>query len=210
MKIKKFTFNPFQENTYVLYDESNEAIIVDPGCFNSLEEKELSTFISEKSLIPVKLVNTHAHIDHVLGNKFVADKYKIGLELYQSEYPMLKMAKTSAELYGVPYNESPEPSNFLKEGDLLKFGTTALEIIFVPGHAPDHLVFLNKSQKILIGGDTLFKGSIGRTDLPGGNHDQLIENIKKKLFSLDQEVIVYSGHGDETTIGEEKANNPFF
>lgn len=210
MKIKKFTFNPFQENTYLLYDESKEAIIVDPGCFNSSEEKLLSTFISENKLAPVKLVNTHAHIDHVLGNKFVADKYQIGLELYQSEYPMLKMAKTSADLYGVPYNESPEPSAFLKEGELLKFGSTELEIMYVPGHAPDHLVFLNKDQNVLIAGDTLFKGSIGRTDLPGGNHEQLIENIKKKLFTLDGKVVVYSGHGDETTIGEEKASNPFF
>ena len=210
MEIKKFTFNPFQENTYVLYDESKEAIIVDPGCFNSSEEKQLTNFISENNLTPVKLVNTHAHIDHVLGNKFVADKYQIGLALYDSEYPMLKMAKTSADLYGVPYNESPEPSEFLKEGELLKFGNTALEIIFVPGHAPDHLVFLNTSQNLLIAGDTLFKGSIGRTDLPGGNHEQLIDNIKEKLFTMDREVVVYSGHGDETTIGEEKANNPFF
>jgi glyoxylase-like metal-dependent hydrolase (beta-lactamase superfamily II) len=210
MKIKKFTFNPFQENTYVLYDESKEAIIVDPGCFNSSEEKELAEFISINELKPIKLINTHAHIDHVLGNKFVADKYKVGLELYQSEYPMLKMAKTSADLYGVPYNESPEPSSYLKEGDQIIFGKTTLEVIFVPGHAPDHLVFLNKSQQLLIGGDTLFKGSIGRTDLPGGNHDELLENIRKKLFTLDESIVVYSGHGEETTIGEEKKSNPFF
>ena len=210
MEIKKFTFNPFQENTYVLYDETKEAIIVDPGCFNSSEEKQLSAFISDKELTPVKLVNTHAHVDHVLGNKFIANNYQIGLELYNSEYPMLKMAKTSADLYGVPYNESPEPSAFLKEGDLLKFGSTELEILYVPGHAPDHLVFLNRSQKLLIAGDTLFKGSIGRTDLPGGNHEQLLDNIRKKLFTMDSEVVVYSGHGNETTIGEEKANNPFF
>ena len=210
MEIKKFTFNPFQENTYILYDESKEAIIVDPGCFNSSEEKQLSNFISENNLTPIKLVNTHAHIDHVLGNKFVADRYQVGLELYASDYPMLKMAKTSADLYGVPYNESPEPNAFLKEGELLEFGNTALEIIFIPGHAPDHLVFLHSSQKVLIAGDTLFKGSIGRTDLPGGNHEQLIDNIKEKLFTMDGEVVVYSGHGDETTIGEEKVNNPFF
>lgn len=210
MKIKKFTFNPFQENTYLLYDETKETIIIDPGCFNSDEEAILNEYISENNLNPVRLINTHAHIDHVLGNKFVATKYKLGLELYQSDYPMLEMAKTSADLYGVPYKESPEPSAFLKEGELLKFGTTELEIIYVPGHAPDHLVFLNRDQNVLIAGDTLFKRSIGRTDLPGGNHEQLIDNIKKKLFTLDGKVIVYSGHGDETTIGEEKENNPFF
>ena len=210
MEIKKFTFNPFQENTYLLFDETKEAIIIDPGCFNSTEEAILEEYIFENKLKPVRLLNTHAHIDHVLGNKFVADKYELGLELYQSEYPMLEMAKTSADLYGVPYNESPEPSSYLKEGDQITFGKTTLEVIFVPGHAPDHLVFLNKSQQLLIGGDTLFRGSIGRTDLPGGNHDELLDNIRKKLFTLNEAIVVYSGHGEETTIGEEKKSNPFF
>ncbi len=210
MKIKKFTFNPFQENTYILYNKNKDAIIVDPGCFDQSEENELLKFVEENGLIPIRVINTHAHIDHVLGNQFVVNQFNIELSLFQSEYPMLEMAKTSAELYGVPYKESPEPHSFLKEGDQLVFGETTLKILFVPGHAPDHIVLLNEKDKTLIGGDVLFKGSIGRTDLPGGNHEQLLKNIKEKIFTLDESITVYSGHGEETTIGFEKRNNPFF
>lgn len=208
--VKKFTFNPFQENSYIIYNDTKECIIVDPGCFNHSEEQELESFISNKKLIPKHLINTHAHIDHVLGNDFVSKKYSLGLSIYKSEYPMLEMAIRSAEMYGIPYNHSPEPSYFLNEGDIIKFGSTSFSILFVPGHSPDHIVLLNKDEKILIGGDVLFNGSIGRTDLPGGNHDELLKNIRTKLFSLDEKIIVYSGHGDETTIGKEKNSNPFF
>jgi len=210
IQIKKFTFNPFQENTYLLYDDTKECIIVDPGCFNKSEREELVSFIQSNGLKPIKLLNTHAHIDHVLGNSFVAEKYNLGLELYNSELNMLELAATSAKLYGVPYDGSPEPSNFLKEGDQIEFGNSVLDVLFVPGHAPDHLVFLNDNQKFLIGGDVLFKGSIGRTDLPGGNHDQLLNNIREKIFVLDGAITVYSGHGEETTIEAEVRTNPFF
>jgi glyoxylase-like metal-dependent hydrolase (beta-lactamase superfamily II) len=210
IEVKKFTFNPFQENTYVLSDDSAECVIIDPGCFNGSEQRELSSYVAEAGLRPVRLLNTHAHIDHVLGNKFVAETYGLSPEMYQSEYDMLEMAKASSALYGIPYDESPMPLSWLKEGDVLEFGTSSLEVLFVPGHAPDHVVFFNKQEKLLIGGDVLFRGSIGRTDLPGGNHQQLLDNIKTILFPLDDDVVVYSGHGDETTIGEERRNNPFF
>lgn len=208
--IKKFTFNPFQENTYLLYDDTKECIIVDPGCFNSSEQNTISDFIEENDLIPVKLLNTHAHIDHVLGNKYIANKYDLGLELYQSEHPMLDYAKASAQMYNIPYDESPEPSSYIKENDVIEFGDSSLKVLYVPGHAPDHIVFLHEEQQFLIGGDVLFKRSIGRTDLPGGNHDQLIQNIKEKIFVLSPSIKVYSGHGEETTIGEEIQLNPFF
>lgn len=209
IQIKKFTFNPFQENTYLLFDERGNTLIIDPGCMEVFEQQELSKFIEENKLIPKKLLNTHAHIDHILGNKYVMDNYKIDLYLYQSSYDMFQLAKDSAKLYGIPYDESPEASHFLKEGDKIELGEGELEVIFVPGHAPDHLVFLNRKQQWMIGGDTLFKRSIGRTDLPGGNHDDLIKNIKEKLLVLDEATVVYSGHGPETTIGEEKKHNPF-
>lgn len=210
IQVKKFTFNPFQENSYILYDNTKECIVVDPGCFNASEEEEIVHFIEENKLTPTQLINTHAHIDHVLGNSFICRKFNIGLYLYSSEIPMLEMAKRSSEVYGIPYNPSPEPSGFLEEGDQITFGESTLNIIFVPGHAPDHIALLNQEQKILIGGDILFKGSIGRTDLPGGNHNQLISGIREKIFTLDEDIVIYSGHGSETTIGEEKRTNPFF
>ena len=210
MKIKKFTFNPFQENTYVLSDESKECIIFDPGCFNVTEQEELSDYIKQENLRPVRLICTHAHIDHVLGNHFVAGAFNLGVEIFRSEYDMLALAERSAEVYGIPYTPSPEPSSYIADGELIQFGNSSLKAIHVPGHAPDHLIFVNEEENILIGGDVLFKGSIGRTDLPGGNHHQLIDNIENIVFKLKEELVVYSGHGPETTVGEEKRTNPFF
>lgn len=210
IKIKKFTFNPFQENSYLLINEQKECIVVDPGCFDRREEDEFSSYIEEHELTPTMLINTHAHIDHVLGNHFVCRQYGLGLSIFQSEYPMLEMAMRSSEIYGIPYTPSPEPQSFLKEGDQIPFGNTHLSVLHVPGHAPDHIVLLNEEENFLIGGDVLFKRSIGRTDLPGGNHDDLLHNIRTKIFPLKESIVVYSGHGPETTIGEEKQLNPFF
>lgn len=210
IRIKKFTFNPFQENSYLLSNQQNECIIVDPGCYNSREEEELVSYIEENQLTPIKLINTHFHIDHVLGNHFVANKYNLKICAYQSEINMVEMAIRSSQLYGIPYKNSPEPEEFLKEGDTIQFGESELGILFIPGHAPDHIVLICEDEDFMIGGDVLFKGSIGRTDLPGGNHDDLIENIKSKIFTQKESIVVYSGHGEETTIGEEKRTNPFF
>ena len=210
IQIKKFTFNPFQENTYLLINENNECIVVDPGCFSSTEENELSTYITENKLTPIRLINTHFHIDHVLGNLFVSTTYKLPVTAYQSEIDMVAMAERSAELYGIPYKASPKPTEFLQEGDSIHFGDAELKILFIPGHAPDHIVLVCEKEDFMIGGDVLFKGSIGRTDLPGGNHHDLIDNIENKIFTLPGSIKVYSGHGQETTIGEEKMTNPFF
>lgn len=210
MFVKSFTFNPFQENTYVLSDDTKSCIIVDPGCYNFQEQEELLYYIESNGLNPVKLVNTHAHIDHVFGNNFVSKKFNLELELHRLDIPVLNAAEMSATKYGLNYTKSPEATVFLKEGDQMTFGETELDIMHIPGHAPGHVVFYHKESKVIIGGDVLFRGSIGRTDLPGGNHDDLIKNIKEKLFVLDGEIEVFSGHGPSTTIGFERDNNPFF
>ena len=210
IQIKKFTFNPFQENSYLLINEKEECIVVDPGCFNSSEEKTLTNYIQDQGLTPIKLINTHFHIDHVLGNDFVSKTYNLPITAYKSQIDMVAMALRSAEMYRIPYKPSPEPTEFLEEGDSINFGDSNLKVLFVPGHAPDHIVLFSEEENIMIGGDVLFKGSIGRTDLPGGNHHDLIDNIENKIFTLPETIKVYSGHGPETTIGEEKRTNPFF
>jgi hydroxyacylglutathione hydrolase len=209
IQIKQFTFNAFQENTYVLYDETGSCIIVDPGCYEKAEELELEDFIATHQLRPEKLLNTHCHVDHVLGNKFVKERYGLKLSTSKQEEEVLRSVKLYAPLYGfVKYAES-EVDEYIAEGDLIRFGNSTFEILFVPGHAPGHLAFVNKEQKVCIGGDVLFADSIGRTDLPGGDFDTLIRSIHTKLFALADATVVYPGHGPETTIGKEKRTNPF-
>ncbi len=207
--IQSFTFNPFQENTYLLYDESKQCLIIDPGCSNSAERKQLIDFVEEKSLLPVRLLNTHCHIDHILGNKFVSDTYKLDLEANKNDLRTLEAGRVSAEIFGIEYEESPLPKVFLEEGDVIQIGESQLEIAFTPGHSAGSICFYNRQQKFIIGGDVLFYQSIGRTDLPGGNHAQLLESIRTKLFTLPDDFTVYPGHGPSTTIGFEKMHNPF-
>lgn len=210
IKIQSFTFNGFKENTYVLFDESKKCIIIDPGCYEQNEKLELERFIVDNELEPVKLINTHCHIDHVLGNRFVAEKWSLDLEMHELDLPTLHSVKDYCQLYGFHnYEEIPEPSTFLKEGDKIHFGNSSLDVLFTPGHAPGHIVLHSKEQHFVIGGDVLFQMSIGRTDLPGGDYDTLINSIKDKLLPLDEQTKVYSGHGPSTTIGYEKTNNPF-
>lgn len=209
IKIKSFTFNPFMENSYVLYDETKECIIIDPGCYEAHEQQELKSFIEEQELKVVKLVNTHCHIDHVLGNAFVKDTYQVPLILHRIEEEVLRAVKVYAPQYGFAQYQETQADEFLEEGDTLSFGQSELEVLFVPGHAPGHIALVNKAQKICLSGDVLFQGSIGRTDLPGGDMDTLLQSIREKLFVLDEETTVYSGHGPTTTIGFEKKHNPF-
>lgn len=207
--INTFTYNGFQENTYVLTDETNEAVIIDPGCYSTTEQTELYNFIKNNNLNPVKLLNTHCHIDHILGNNFVATKFGVELYIHQLDLPTLHATTEYGHLYGFTVDKSPEPAHFLKDGDVVKFGNSTLEVIFTPGHAPGHVVFVNHEQRFVINGDVLFRGSIGRTDLPGGNHQTLIDSIKTKLFTLPDDYVVHTGHGPTTTIGYEKKYNPF-
>ena len=210
MNLAIFTFNPFQENTYVLYDDTKECIIFDPGCFENSEKLELDNFIAANDLKPVRLINTHCHIDHVFGNAFVAKRYGLQLEAHKGEIPVLASCERVGEMYGIPYLEaSPPISKFIEGGDVISFGNTKLEAIFTPGHSPASLSFFCREENILIAGDVLFRESIGRTDLPGGDHDTLIKSIKEKLMILEDDVRVFPGHGPETTIGWEKVRNPF-
>ena len=211
-EVIKLTFNPFQENTYIIYDETKECTIIDPGCYTPAERQMLSDAIREHSLRPVRLINTHCHLDHVFGNQYVADTYGLKLEIHEGELIVLNAAPQSALLYGLAMpNEqlSPPPGSYLKEGEQIKFGNTTLDILFTPGHSPASISFYCEKDRFVIAGDVLFLGSIGRTDLPGGNFDTLIKSIMEQLIPLGDEVIVYSGHGPETSIGYEKVHNPF-
>ncbi|MEP6646729.1 MAG: MBL fold metallo-hydrolase [Saprospiraceae bacterium] len=203
------TFNPFEENTYIIGSEEGNCIIIDPGCSDEMEKKELVRVISDLGLKPVRLLNTHCHIDHILGNSMVAEKYNLGLEIHEGELPVLKAGPVVAGMYGVPYEISPEPSRFLEEGEELILDGIRLKILFTPGHSPASICFYNAEEGWVIGGDVLFYESIGRTDLPGGDHDTLIKSIRKELFTLPDNTIVYPGHGPKTTIGYEKMFNPF-
>lgn len=210
MNIHYFTFNPFQENTYVLYDDTHECIIVDPGCYEPHEEKALKRFIEENGLKPQKLVLTHFHLDHIMGNYFVAKRWGIDLMGHRKGLPTLKMDKTSASMYGFnAYQPSPEPAEFIEHGAIFSFGSTELEVRFVPGHSPGHIALIHHESKSVIGGDVLFQGSIGRTDLPGGDYATLEQSIKEQLYTLPDDYRVYPGHGPATTIGNEKQFNAF-
>ncbi|MDQ8003713.1 MAG: MBL fold metallo-hydrolase [Pedobacter sp.] len=209
ISLKFFTFNPYQENTYVLFDETGECVIIDPGIYEGNEQNKLVNFITEKGLKPVLLLNTHCHIDHVLGNKFVFDQWGLKPQFHKGELPLLHRVVSYAPQMGFQYEVSPEPEIFLEETGTVSFGSSQLELIFAPGHSPAHLCFYAKQENFLIGGDVLFFRSIGRTDLPGGNHQQLIESIKTNVFALPDDCEVFPGHGPSTTIGYEKVNNPF-
>ena len=209
LKIKTFTFNPYQENTYIIYDESSKCAIVDPGMYGENDEKILTNFITENKLKPELLLNTHCHIDHVLGNRFIYDTYGLFPQFHEGELSVLIEVQNYAPQMGFRYDVSPIAETFLPETGKIKIGNDELKLIFAPGHSPAHLCFYSEEQKFLIGGDVLFRNSIGRTDLPGGNHELLLKNIKEKLYILPDEVTVYPGHGPTTTIGFEKATNPF-
>ncbi len=208
--IKTFIFNPFQENTYLLYDESGEAVIIDPGCYAKSEEKQLSTYLEENNLKLKRLLNTHSHIDHILGNRFISEKYKLQVESHQEDEFLIERAKEQAVLFGMQIEAPPTVGKYIDENDTIKFGNSELKIIHAPGHSPGSLVFYNTEQRFMIVGDVLFNQSIGRTDLPGGNLDTLLESIFTKLFPLGDDMKVYSGHGTTTTIGQERISNPFF
>lgn len=209
LKIKAFVFSPIQENTYLLYNDSGDCIIIDPGCYFPEEKDELGAFITQSGLKPVMLLNTHCHLDHVFGNKFIAETYNLTLQLHQKEKQMLDLAPASGLMYEMPFDNYIGEYIYLEEGDTLSLGEDELGVIEAPGHSPGHICFYCAGQNFIIGGDVLFNRSIGRTDLPGGDHQTLINNIRNKLFVLPDETVVYSGHGSATTIGEEKLYNPF-
>ena len=211
MELKAFINNPYQENTYIIYDaQTKDCAIVDPGMYNATEQNTVVNFIKKNALNPVILLNTHCHIDHVLGNKFIYDQYGLKPMFNKGELQLLQAVSSYAPQQGLNYELSPEPETFLPETGQIKLGIGELELLFTPGHSPAHLCFYSKADGFIIGGDALFKGSIGRTDLPGGHHQTLLDSIKNQLFTLPENVEVYPGHGPHTTIGFEKNFNPFF
>ncbi len=207
--IASFVFSPFAENTYVIADPSGECVIIDPGCADADERLELTLYINEYNLRPVRLLNTHCHIDHVFGNRYVAETWKLAPECHQGEVVVLEAAGVFAGAFGVHYDPSPPIGSFLEPGSLVRFGQTVLEVLFTPGHSPASICFYNRRDGYVICGDTLFAGSIGRTDLPGGNAEMLLQSIERELLSLPEQTRLLPGHMNETTVGREQRSNPF-
>ena len=207
--LKSFCFNPFQENTYVLFNDEKTCFIIDPGNYSSDENKVLKDFLNSKNLIPERLLLTHGHIDHILGNRFVFDNFKLLPEVHKDDLFFIERMPQSASLYAINGNASPIPEKFIEAGKNISLGKYELEVFHVPGHSPGSVAFFNRENKLLLSGDVLFNQSIGRSDLPMGNHETLIASITKILLPLGDDVKVYSGHGPSTTIGFEKKNNPF-
>lgn len=213
LNVISYTFNPVSENTYVLYNEQKECCIIDPGCYFPAEREELKTDIEKTGLKPVLLLNTHCHLDHVFGNKFVHDTWKLDLHLHRLEKPVLDFAPISGEQWGLPFDQYEGDYIFLDPGERILLGEDELEVLFTPGHSPGSISFYYKGPGneggFIIGGDVLFYQGIGRTDLPGADFNTLFNSIQTRFFTLPDETKVYSGHGPVTTIGFEKMNNPF-
>jgi len=209
-QVQIFEFNPFAENTCLVFDDTGECAIFDPGCYTSEEQEALKNFIGENNLRPVRLINTHCHLDHVFGNAFVAKTWNLGLEIHVGELPVLERFPQTCQMYGIPFAEkSPVPTRFLEPGDVVEFGKTRLKVLFTPGHSPASISFYCKEAGFVIAGDVLFYESIGRTDLPGGDMNTLLSSIRTQLFTLPDETLVYPGHGPVTTVRHEKEYNPF-
>jgi glyoxylase-like metal-dependent hydrolase (beta-lactamase superfamily II) len=209
LTVQPFTFNPVQENTYVVYNDKKQCCIIDPGCYFASEEQELKDFIAQNELQPVYLLNTHCHLDHIFGNRFISKAYGLPLYLHKLEKPVLERGPASGQLWQLPFDNYDGELHFLDEGDIVRIGDDELDVLFTPGHSPGSISFYSKEGKFVISGDVLFQGSVGRTDLPGGDFTILDESIKTKLYTLPEDTIVYSGHGESTTIGDEMKTNPF-
>lgn len=207
MIVETFTFNAFQENTSVVY-QGSDAVIVDPGCYDRSEQLALKQFVSEKGLNVHAILNTHCHLDHIFGNAFCVETFQVDLITHKDEMFTLGLAERSAQMYGFPgFEPSPDPNRFVVDHERIQFGALEFQVIFAPGHSIGHIAFYNEAHKVLIGGDILFKGSFGRTDLPGGSMEILKKSIHERMFTLPDETVVYPGHGPATTIGEEKRTN---
>ncbi len=209
MKIHRFVFSPIEVNTYLLADENRECAIIDCGCYDNYEFNELKTFINENSLKPVILLNTHLHLDHVFGNRFVLKEYGLMTHASLEEEGNLVTATQHAEIFGLSMPEPPGIGTYLTDGQKVEVGNISLHCLFVPGHSSGSIAFYCEAGNFVFTGDALFAGSIGRSDLVGGDHQTLLNSIKDKLLNMPDETIVYPGHGPETRIGVERINNPF-
>lgn len=209
IKIKTFVFNAFQENTYLLSDETGECIIIDPGCYAINEQSIMSKYIEENNLKCTLLVNTHCHIDHILGNAYVAAQYNPQIAAHSKDLFLLSEANRQAQIYGFKVEQPPTPTILLDENSIIKFGKSVLKVLHIPGHSPGSIALYSAGDNFVIVGDVLFKGSIGRTDLAEGDYDKIMESIFTKLMTLPPDTIVLPGHGPKTTIHEEALSNPF-
>lgn len=209
IRIKVFTFNPFKENTYILHDNTNECVIIDPGCYTPAEEIELSGYIRDNNLKPMALLNTHTHIDHILGNNFVTLNYGLKPQIHRAGEVFLESAPDYGTMFGLRVSELALPEKYLEDREIFRFGNSSLEVLYTPGHVDGSVCLVNHENRFVITGDVLFNGSIGRTDLPTGDFSRLEESIKEKLYTLPADYFVHPGHGPATTIGEEKTGNPF-
>jgi hydroxyacylglutathione hydrolase len=207
--VRKFVFNDFQVNTFLVSDETKECLIIDPGCYSVYEKNELRDYCEKNDLIPVKLINTHGHIDHILGNIFIKESYNIPAAAHKSDQNYIKGFSEQGQMFGYNVDDPGEIDEFLEDGDIVKFGASELKVLNVPGHSMGSIALYSAEQRFLIAGDILFNGSIGRTDLPGGDYDTIINSIKTKILTLPRDVTVYPGHGPSTTIGYEIDTNPF-
>ena len=207
--IKTFEFNDFGVNTYVLSSDDNECIIIDPGCYTNTEKRELDNYILENNLTVIKLLITHCHIDHILGITHVEEKYGVGASIHHKGADMLRASVGYGSVFGFEVEKVIKATDYVVEGDIITVGDNQLKVVYTPGHADGSVCYICQKEKWVITGDVLFQGSIGRTDLPTGDFNVLMKSIKTKLFTLDDSFTVYPGHGQTTTIGFEKVNNPF-
>ncbi len=209
IEIVKFVFNPFQENTYLLYDETGECIIIDPGCFERNEKELLKNYVISHGLIPVKVLLTHAHVDHICGTKFLFDEYGFAPECHKDDVSLFDQALSHGKIFEFNIEAPPKPVSSLEEGIDVKFGNSILKVLHVPGHSKGSIALFSGENRFVLTGDVLFQGSIGRTDLPGGSYEVLINSIREKLLPLGDDIVVYAGHGPDTSILEERKSNPF-
>lgn len=210
MEIYKQFFNPIDVNTYILADTSGDCVIIDCGCYDRAEFNDLINLIEQRKLKPVLLLNTHCHLDHIFGDIFVMEKYGLGAYCHNDDTSNRRNSIHHAQMFGLSMEKPPEPAGYLTDGQKISFGQTELSVIHVPGHSPGGIAFYSRNDNVVFTGDALFAGSIGRTDLPGGNYETIINSITNKLFTLPAETLVYPGHGSSTSIGTEIESNPYF
>jgi glyoxylase-like metal-dependent hydrolase (beta-lactamase superfamily II) len=208
-QIAMFTFSPIQENTYLLYNATGEAAIIDPGCYFDEEKETLASYIADHNLTVKYLLQTHCHLDHIFGLKWAAETYGLSPYMHANEQQVLAFGEISGQKWNLPFAGYKGPVQLLEEGQKISVGGDELKVLFAPGHSPGHVCFYCQKQDFVIGGDVLFQRSIGRTDLPGGNHQQLLTSIREQLFTLPDNTTVHPGHGPATKVGEEKRENPF-
>jgi hydroxyacylglutathione hydrolase len=210
MITKAFTVNPFSMNCYVYWDENTkEGVIIDPGAYEDFEKEEILDYIQSNRINIRLILNTHGHIDHIIGNDWAKKEFNVPLYMHKDDMTFIKNAMKQAEMFGVSFPQPPDPDKFIDESDEIKFASTVFKILHTPGHSPGSVCFIDESEKIIFGGDTVFLGSIGRTDLWMGDMNVLLDSIRNKIFKYDDDFVIYPGHMDDTTIGQEKQLNPF-